>query len=185
MFPEIEIHVFEPSAKNVDHLKTRFHLNHRILINPFAISSENGNATLYSDFSGSGMASLTKRKLHHFNIPFETKESIRTQRFEDYWNNTLHNKVIDIVKIDVEGHELDVLKSFGAAINKTNLIQFEFGGTHIDTKIFFQEYWYFLKDNNFSIFRMTPHGNLEIGKYTESDECFLSMNYLAINNIQS
>jgi FkbM family methyltransferase len=185
IFPGIEVHVFEPSEKNVSHLHNRFHSEHRIKISPFAVSSKNGDATLYSDFSGSGMASLTKRKLSHFDITFDVQENIRTIRFEDYWSETLHNKVIDIVKIDVEGHELDVLKSFGSAIKSTNLIQFEFGGTHIDTKVFFQEYWYFFKENNFSIYRMTPHGNLSISQYSENEECFLSMNYLAVNNIQS
>jgi FkbM family methyltransferase len=184
-FSNLEVHTFEPSTKNIGALNIRFGSDPKINIIPSAVSSSNGTTTLFSDFVGSGMGSLTKRKLDHFNISFEVKEKIQTLRFEDYWNNNLDNRIIDLVKIDVEGHELDVLRSFGKAITKTNLIQFEFGGTHIDTKTFFQDYWYFFKKNNFSLFRMTPHGNLAISQYSESEECFLSMNYLAVNNIHS
>jgi hypothetical protein len=31
------------------------------------------------------MGSLTQRRLDHLNIAFETTESIKTLRFEDYW----------------------------------------------------------------------------------------------------
>lgn len=61
------------------------------------------------------MASLTQRKLDHLNIAFETTESIKTLRFEDCWFQELQNRPIDLVKIDVEGHELKVLKGFGKA----------------------------------------------------------------------
>ena len=45
-------------------------------------------------------------------------------RFDNYWDE---NKYIDFVKIDVEGHELEVLEGFGNLIKITKLIQFEFG----------------------------------------------------------
>ena len=47
------------------------------------------------------------------------------------------------MKIDVEGHELDVLKGFGELIKKVRLIQFEFGGTNIDSKTYLRDFWEF------------------------------------------
>ena len=51
--------------------------------------------------------------------------------------------MIDFFKIDVEGHEMDVLKGIGDKISNIKLIQFEFGGCNIDTRCFFQDFWYF------------------------------------------
>ena len=47
-----------------------------------------------------------------------------------------------IVFADTLLNELDVLKGFGKFISITKLIQFEFGGTFIDRRIYFQDFWY-------------------------------------------
>ena len=86
------------------------------------------------------------------------------------------------MKIDVEGHELDVLKGFGDLIVKTKLVQFEFGGTNIDTRTFFQDFWYFFTKKNFRIYRISPKGKILINKYDEKHEYFLTTNYIAVNN---
>ena len=180
--PNLEIHTFEPSQTNVDKLNMRF--NHDSLINiiPFAVSDIAGTATLFSNEPGSGLGSLTKRNLDHFNVDFDTKETINTLRFEDYWVTKLNKRSLDIVKIDIEGHELSALKGFGNAILVTKIIQFEFGGCNIDTHTYFQDFWYFFKTHNFHLYRITPFGAQKIDHYTESDEYFCTTNYIAVNN---
>ena len=91
------------------------------------------------------------------------------------------NSILDYVKIDVEGHELDVLEGFGDLIKNVRLIQFEFGGCNIDTRTFFQDFWYYFTEKDFLIFRVTPRGPLLIKNYTEKDEFFLTTNYIALN----
>ncbi len=180
----LEIHAFEPSATNIERLKSRFASDTLFTLVPFALSDSTGSMTLFSDQPGSGMGSLTQRKLDHFNIAFETKESINTLRFEDYWQNHLRRRTIDLVKIDVEGHELAVLKGFGKALQATRVVQFEFGGTDIDTRTFFQDFWYLYKEAGFSIHRFTPFGLQAIVKYSESEECFAFTNFVAVNQRQ-
>jgi FkbM family methyltransferase len=181
-FPSINIHTFEPSATNIEILHKRFLNNPKIKIIPKGISTKSGVTTLYSDHPGSGMASLTKRNLSHFKISFDCVESIETISFNEYWIHNIPNQIIDIVKIDIEGHELQALQSFGPSIAHTKVIQFEFGGTHIDSRNYFRDFWDFFEKNNFSLFRITPHGHIKINKYNERDECFISMNYIATNN---
>ncbi len=84
------------------------------------------------------MGSLTKRKLDHFNIRFNVQEAVGTIRFEDYWISELDRRRVDIVKIDIEGHELVALRGFGEALSETSVLQFEFGGSNIDTRTFFR-----------------------------------------------
>ena len=107
------------------------------------------------------------------------EEEITLQRFDYYWKNK--NQIIDYIKIDVKGHELYVLEGFGDLINNVRLIQFEFGGCNIDTRTFFQDYWYYFLDKNFLIYRITPRCPFLIRNYSEELESFLTTNYIAIN----
>ena len=180
-YPLSEIHVFEPSAINVKKLNVRFSEDNRIKVVPYAVSDTVGSAVLFSNDAGSGLGSLTQRRLDHHNIDFDVKENVELIRFEDYWLQNLNSKILDIVKIDVEGHELSVLKGFGRAIRSSRIIQFEFGGTNIDTRTFFQDFWYFFKEHNFEIFRISPVGLQQMIGYGESDESFQIANYIAVN----
>ena len=70
--------------------------------------------------------------------------------------------------------------SYGDTYEKFKLIQFEFGGTSIDSRTYFQDFWYLLKDD-FDIYRVGPTGPILIKEYTERDEIMIFMNYLAVN----
>ena len=74
-------------------------------------------------------------------------------------------KNIDIFKLDIEGHEIDALKGVGEAINYIKIIQFEFGGCNIDTKTYFRDLWFFFKEKNFDLFRISPLGLIKIINY--------------------
>jgi FkbM family methyltransferase len=180
-YPKLEIHIFEPSSTNLEKLRSRFAGDKDIKLIPLALSNTTGQATLFADAPGSGLASLTKRKLDHFNIDFDFKESIETLRFEEYWTKELNRRSIDIVKIDIEGHELTALAGFGEAIKEIRVLQFEFGGCNIDTRTYFQDFWYFFNEHNFAIYRITPMGLEKIERYRESDEFFSTTNYIAVN----
>lgn len=77
---------------------------------------------------------------------------------------------------------MNVLDGIGDRIKNIKVIQFEFGGCNIDTRTYFQDYWYFFKKNDFSIYRITPLGNMFIEKYREKDERFITTNFICINN---
>lgn len=180
-FEPLEIHIFEPSKINIEKLNSKFSKYDNIVINQCGLSNVNTSSVLYSNESGSGLGSLTKRKLDHFGIDFSVEEKIKLLRFDDYWNINIKSEIIDLFKIDVEGHELEVLEGLGNRITDIKIIQFEFGGCNIDTKTYFQDYWYFFKNNNFDIFRITPFGNFKISKYKEEYERFQTTNYVCLN----
>jgi FkbM family methyltransferase len=178
--PTVSVHVFEPSKFNVKKLKERFHAYPLIYVQPFAIGEKNENANLHYDYEGSGLASLTKRNLDHFGINFERNEPIEVVRFEDYWINSLNRQVLDLVKLDIEGHELAALRGLGEAIRHIRVLQFEFGGCNIDSRTFFQDFWYFFANKNFDLFRITPLGLCKVTLYEEIDEFFNTTNFLAV-----
>ena len=182
LFPMAKVYTFEPAAANLLALRKRFNGNDRVTIIPKGVAREDAVLKLYSDTPGSGLASLTKRQLDHFKISFEHEEVIEVISFENFWIDNLNKAPIDICKLDIEGHELDALRGMGAALAVTKVVQFEFGGCNIDTRTFFQDFWYFFTEKNFSIYRITPYGPVRIKKYSEKDEFFSTTNFIAVNN---
>ena len=180
-FNDSEVHIFEPSSSNINQLLKRFDGNRRIKINHLGLSDQSGEKILYSNARGSALASLVKRRLDHKNISFDVKEKVRVVTFQNYWNNNINADYIDFLKIDVEGHEMNVLKGIGGKISNIKLIQFEFGGCNIDSRTYFQDFWFFFSCQKFKIFRISPLGLIEITQYKEIYESFTTTNFLCLN----
>ena len=176
-FPNAKCYLFEPSITNFQILKKRFTQNNIKIINK-ALSDSEHSTFLYYNKKGSGQSSLYKRKLNNLNL--NKKEKIKTLKMSNYFNKNI-NSIVDLCKIDVEGNEMKCLIGFENKIKNFKLIQFEFNACNIDSKIFFKDFWNFFKNNNFSIYRMTPSGPLKIKSYNEDDENFSMNNYLAKN----
>jgi len=177
--PNLEVHIFEPSKVSFENLAKLF-LNKGFFLNNSALSNVNKKGILFSPHPGSGLASLTKKDLRHANIKFDLSEEIDVIRFDKYWDKS--SSIIDYVKIDVEGHELEVLEGFGLLINNVKLIQFEFGPSNIDSRTFFRDFWYFFLEKDFLLYRITPLGNVLITEYgREKEEKFFFTNFIAIN----
>lgn len=178
-YPTSKVVVFEPASVNITALNEKYTGYKNVVVEPFGVSDTIGETNLFSNEEGSGLASLTKRRLDHFNIEFDKTEQIKTIVFEKYWKENLLRHKIDICKIDIEGHELDALRGFGDALRYINVIQFEFGGCNIDTRTFFQDFWYFFTNNGYEIYRISPLGAIKVNRYNEIDEFFTTTNYLA------
>ena len=88
---------------------------------------------------------------------------------------------IDFLKLDVEGNELKVLQGAEKMVTgkKIKYIQFEFGGTDIDARIYFKDF-YTLLSPNYKLYRILKNGIRSINKYKETEEIFTTTNFLAI-----
>lgn len=183
-FPNSTYFLFEPSQHNIKILADKFYNFDNVYCSEYALSNETSSKNLYADKIGSGLSSLSKRRLDHFNIFMDVVETVSTIRFDEFLKfDDIPNKfdVIDYVKIDIEGYEIFALQGFGDRILDVNIVQFEFGGCNIDTKTYFQDFWYFFKEKNFLIYRITPTGPEKIDYYDESLEYFSTTNYIALN----
>ena len=178
--PNSSVFAFEPSSSAQKSLKTRFNGQTKVEIIPIALGKENSRLNLYSDRSESGLASLTKRRVQHFGIEMNYIESVQCRKLDDW---IIERGVYpDFIKIDVEGHELDVLSGAVSCLSKVRVVQFEFGGCNIDTRTFFQDFWYFFANYGYSMYRITPFGAVPVLNYSEQDEYFSTTNYLAIRH---
>lgn len=180
---DFTVHCFEPGRETFKMLVTSSKDDGRIKLNNIGFGKEQGEALLHFDSAGSGLASLTKRNLDHFGIDFNQSETVKIDTIDHYCSENSINR-IHLLKIDVEGHELDVLagarKMFDA--KSVDIVTFEFGGCNIDTRTFFQDYWRFFSAMNMKIMRITPSGYLyPIASYKEIYEQFRTTNFIAVS----
>jgi len=175
------VHCFEPGQETFRLLSASAPAQNNIHLNPVGLSKEPGQATLYYDEQGSGFASLTQRKLDHFDIHFSQSETVALDSLDHYCEvNQIEH--IDLLKIDIEGHELDALEGARRlfAAGAIEMVTFEFGGCNIDTRTYFQDFWYFFQAVGMQIFRITPSGYLSpLHAYDEAYEQFRTTNFLA------
>jgi len=176
---KLKIFSFEPSKKSFEKLTANIKGVHKLKIFNLGFGEKKGTATLFSDKNGSSLSSLYKRKLDHFNLQVNIKETVNIETVDDFClkNNITH---INFLKLDTEGNELQILKGADKMINsgKIDFIQFEFGGCNIDSKTYFQDFYYLL-NQRYQIYRVLKNGLLPIKKYRETNEIFLTTNYLA------
>lgn len=178
--PTAKVFAFEPSQTAFDELQARFSNNKRVTSIKIALGKENTASFLYADKGGSGLGSLTKRRVQHFNIDFTHQEPVTIKTLDSWIKENSENNLPNILKMDVEGHEYDLLLGATDTLKNIKIIQFEFGGSNIDTRTFFQDFWYFFTNLEFDIYRIAPSKPILIKSYSERDEIFRATNYIAV-----
>jgi FkbM family methyltransferase len=171
--------IIEPDTGNCTKLRNRFSDTVGVEVVEAALSSSNGTAALYSDRPGSGLASLHKRELRHQRIEHEQVATVATISLETLLES--HEvKAVDLLKMDIEGHEFAVLRAAEKVLPRVGMIQFEFGGSNVASRTYFHDFWRLLSPA-YSISRLGPSGLIEVPKYRESDEALFGVsNYLAV-----
>lgn len=177
----VRFHAFEPGRATFEMLCSTSE-GPDATLNNAALGREAGPLTLYADEPGSGMASLTRRRLGHFGIAIAHEEQVAVTTLDAYCAARGIDG-IDLLKLDVEGHELDVLAGGRSMFERgaVAMVSFEFGGCNIDTRTFLQDFFYFFREHGMTIHRITPSGYLRpLPAYREIDEQFRTSNFVAI-----
>jgi FkbM family methyltransferase len=168
--------LIEPDPGNATRLRTRFADAKNATVAEVALSDRSGEATLFADSSGSGLGSLTNRDLTASGIAFKPMATVKTDTIAGLMDAHGLDR-IDLLKLDIEGHELTALSV--APLDRIGVIQFEFGGANIDSKTYFRDFWTLLSPS-FDIFRISPFGLAPVRGYREQDETFVFSNYICV-----
>lgn len=179
---DINVHCFEPGHETYRVLKQSIKTDRRVKLNNAGIGREDGRAVLHYDVPGSTMASLTKRDLGDRPVAFDGAEEVEIRTIDTYCQE--HEiEHIDLLKIDIEGNELDAFAGAKRMLEAKaiSIVAFEFGGCNIDTRTFVRDFWGIFHGVGFSLYRITPSGYLHpISAYRETLEQFRTMNFVAL-----
>ena len=101
------VHAFEPQRGLADQIKTSARLNgyRQLTVHPTALSDSDGETTMFVSPGVTGAASLVREDLAGVQT-----ESVSTANAGSYLD-ALELNSVQLLKIDVEGHELTVLKA--------------------------------------------------------------------------
>lgn len=175
--PDVKIFAFEPSAAAFEALQARFGEHANVELQRKGVSAHSGTATLWSAVPGSVLGTMFHDETTNADVRGEPIELVSLDEF------CAEKGVerIDLLKLDVEGGELEALRGATRLLsaNAIDLIQFEFGQPSLAARSFFGDL-YRLLNPRFELFRVLPNALEPIGRYHETLEVFMSTNYLAI-----
>lgn len=183
-FPRGRVFAFEPHPKNFEAIAKTLAKTGCTAEN-VAVGARRCELPLY-DYAdgraGSTHASLNSKVITDFHQAQAQSIMVPVITLDDYCEERSIEK-IDLLKIDVEGHELEVLRGAQALIDagRIEMIQFEFNFLNIYSRSLFSDFESLLK--NYHLFRLLPRSLLAISSanLTES-HLFAFQNIVAIRS---
>jgi len=180
----ITLYSFEPAKSTFNKLASNLSSYRNAICCNIGLGNNSQKLTLYSNNVSSGQSSLFKRDMSHWNSEnsLQLEEEVNIVDALQFCQNN-HISYINFLKLDIEGNELNVIKSIKPMIDdeKVDFIQFEFGVCNVDSKVFFKDFYYLLI-NNYDLFRIVKNGLHPITEYNEINEIFLTINYFAVSH---
>jgi FkbM family methyltransferase len=177
----MDIHVFEPTCACFKLLESKFAASERVFLHRKAISNSQRNVSIFYDLEKSGLASLYKRNLDAYSITLDQSEIVETMRLDTYLHET-DIKHINLLKIDIEGHELSAFLGMGTYLDSgfVDFIQFEYGGANLDSHTSLMEFYTLFENAGFRIAKIMPNG-IDFRPYQPWMDNFQYANYVAIS----
>lgn len=179
--PNAVIHSFEIVALTYEKLYDRLKHNNKIILNNCGLDSANREVLVNYCPDNDALSSMVEYP-HGLS-----KNIIRAycQRGDEYVRQN-NIKMIDVLKIDVEGGEFNVLKGFENSLNQKiiRVIQFEHGRANLVTRIFLSDYYQFFNNYGFVVGKLYPN-YVAFKEYELCDEDFIGPNYIAIHKSET
>jgi FkbM family methyltransferase len=184
--PEISrVYAFEPCAPTYARLSARS-FSATVLPRHLGFSSKSGKAALYVFDDAAVLNSLHNRRglEDGWGIqPAASSEEVTLETIDAFCEREGIASV-DYLKIDTEGHEVDVLqgarKSLESGILKA--VQFEYGGTYIDSRRLLKDVFELLAPVDYTVFLITPDGLVAYPRYDQRLENFQYKNFVILHD---
>ena len=179
----IELHCFEPGSHIFKKLISN-DLPDNVICNNFGLSSAKCEKPLFTFENSSGFNSLYQRQglENGWGLKIQMqKERVKLDTLENYCREKNISE-IDLMKVDVEGHEFEVLKGGKSLFDRAQvkMIQFEYGGCNIDSGVFLKDIFNFFKNMNYSFYKIYPDYIRHVQRYDQRLDNFQYQNWLII-----
>jgi FkbM family methyltransferase len=179
--PALETHSFDPNPATFAELaaKTFPPTVHR---NAFGLGETTRERELFIFDDAGGSNSLYRR----VGVPAEVKrvERVSLRTVDDYCAGAGVGR-IDFMKIDVEGHELSVLRGAAGMLAKgaVGVVQFEYGGAYIDSRSLLRDVYEFVGSINsgYAFYKVFPDALRPMPSYHQTFETFQYSNWVIVH----
>jgi FkbM family methyltransferase len=181
---DARVHSFEPSAAVYETLRACTAARQNIMVHHCGLGNREATVALYYDGVGSQKASVHAEayaSTSDLAAGLLTAEEIKLRTVDAFCEEQGISR-IDVLKIDVEGNELNVLHGATRMIEAgaVGAIQFEFGEAQIGSRTFFKDIYQFLSPH-FKIHRILATGlSGALETYDVILEVYRTTNYLAV-----
>jgi FkbM family methyltransferase len=174
------IHCFEPNPERFARLSERFAGGSTVTCHEIALSRASGLGSLHLDQAGSPRGSLEADTHRISGHPIQASMEVQLTTL-DTAADKLGLTHVDLLKIDVEGHETAVLEGCAGLLRRqaVEVVQFEFGQANLASRTYLRDFFELLGPG-FTFFRIGPRGLRQL-EYDPKLEIFSwETNYLAV-----
>lgn len=178
------VYCFEPLSPIFEQLYKKFFYRSNVKMFNNAVMHENANAKFFYYKNNPEMSNFFGRPEVEEKQHLEKEEIIVTAiKLDDFIDNEKIEK-IDYLKADCEGSELYVIKGCEKALSesKIKILQFEYGGGWIDSKMKLKDAFGLLSKYGYSVYRIFNEGLIYFPQWYDELENYGHSNMLAISS---
>lgn len=175
--PGVKVYAFEPVSATFDLLIENVKSYQSVVPVKKGLFKEEGDLeiNLYSSNTHSSIVDIQ-------GLSYEStgKTTIELVKGDDFFKKEGVDS-IDLLKLDLEGVELDALYGFGEMLDqgKIRMIQFEYGYINITTKHLLIDFYKFFESKGYVLGKIFPK-TVEFREYKFKYEDFLGPNFIAV-----
>jgi FkbM family methyltransferase len=174
-----QVEVFEPVEGSFERLSQRFADQPRVHCHRLAISNRVGEAEMFIVGDTSGTNSLTQtgtgEDTTRITVPLTTLEAHMA---------SIGAHEVDIVKIDAEGHDIEILRGLGSLLSHgaLGIVQFEYNWRWLPNRGSLWEVFELVKGTRYSVARVEPTGPTVFESWNAELDRFFEANYALIRD---
>ena len=176
LYPRSRVFAFEPSRETFRLLEAQFASMSQVVKLNYGLGCKARSQLLYKESQYARIASLTPLDV----IDHDYTEKVVISTLDEVVSEHGISE-IDLLKIDVEGHELDVIT--GAqntlTLRKIKCLQFELGGSSIDTNTTLKDIYEMLSQYGYRIYLISRRGVVPLDTYDYQLEQYSTTNFVA------
>ncbi|MEY2411394.1 MAG: hypothetical protein QOF48_4064, partial [Verrucomicrobiota bacterium] len=176
----LQVHVFEPCPGTRQTLAANLRawgLENQVRVNACALSSTSGEASFYS--LGDNMGRNSLHPLDDGTV--QHVERVTAETLDRYCAHAGITQ-IDLLKIDTEGHDLEVIQGARNLLHegRINALQFEYNHRWVVARHFLRDAFEFLTPLGYRLGKVTPRGIEFYPGWDIELESFREANFLAV-----
>lgn len=172
--PSAYVHCFEPQPALGDVLEARFGSHPRVTVHRCALGSRSGRAILHVNPRDTALTSLVQGDEPTVDVEVDVRCGDDVLRREGIAE-------VDFLKVDAEGHDLEVLKGFHDALSSgaVRVVQFEYNLWNIHSRVLLADFYELLDPLGYALGKVHPDG-VDFRPYSTAYENWVGPSCIAV-----